>query len=82
MSRIQINDLNHDSKELRDLSDQELLIIQGGGFFSSLYDFVHDNLGGLIGGAALLSCALGWGTCVIYGGGGGGHGGVGQMNLV
>jgi hypothetical protein len=60
MSRIQINDLNFNSEGLRDLSDEELLIIQGGGWFYNLTgistpnwiaaidDYVHDKLGGWV----------------------------------
>lgn len=35
MARIQINNLNHDSEGLRDLSDEELNI-QGGGWLCDL----------------------------------------------
>lgn len=85
MSRIQINDLNYHSEGLRDLSDQELLLIQGGGwlgdFFSSLDDFVHDKLGGWL---KVIYTVASWYLGSGGGGGGGGGGSRGNnatMNL-
>lgn len=86
MSRIQINNLNFNPEELRDLSDEELLIIQGGGWFYNLTgistpnwiaaidDFVHDKLGGWINVANTIYKLYNSGSS-------GGRGNGGQVNI-
>lgn len=74
MSRIQINDLEYDQNELRDLSPQELLI-QGGGWGSFLRRYIRPIIAAIVvafGSGGSISVPIGYEiptTSNDYGGG-------------